>query len=216
MSFWLSAAFGLSVGIGVIIGWARFKQTDPAFFPFLLLLSLGLLNELISIGVIYGGKPNAVNYNLFGIAEALLVTWQFRRWGLFEHSVPFYYVLLALLPVSCVAEWVFYSNGRIYTSHFIIGYSLLIVLMSIFMINRLLFSVTENLLLEPVFLICCGFGIYFSYTVLVEAFWLYGLNQSKNFRLGIYAIFSYINLFTNLLYAFALLWIPLKRRYIMQ
>ncbi len=216
MSFWLSATFSLSVGFGVIIGWARFKKTDPAFFPFLLLLSLGLLNELISIGVMTAGKTNSINYNLFAIAEAMLVTWQFREWGLFDERNRFYFLLQVALPASCIAEWMFYSNGRIYTSHFIIGYSLLIVLMSIFMINRLLFSITENLLREPVFLICCGFCIYFSYTVLVEAFWLYGLNQSKDFRLGIYAILSYINLFTNLLYAFALLWIPLKRRYIMQ
>jgi hypothetical protein len=216
MNFWLNASFSLSVGLGAIIGWVRFRKTDPAFFPFLLLLSLGLLNELVSIVVMYAGKPNALNYNLFALAEAMLVLWQFSRWGLFKGRRQFFYLLQIIIVAGCAAEWILYSNGRIYNSHFIIGYSLLIVLMSILMINRLLFSVTDPLLREPVFLICTGFCIYFSYTVLVEAFWLYGLNHSKHFRLGIYDILSYINLFTNLLYAYALLWIPLKRQYIMQ
>lgn len=216
MSFWLNALFSLSVGIGVIIGWVRFRRTDPAFLPFLLLLSLGLVNELLSMYLMYSGKSNAINYNLFALGEALLVLWQFSRWGLFEGHRAVYIFLLLVTLAGCAAEWLFYSNGRIYNSHFIIGYSLVIVLMSILMINRLLFSVTGSLLREPVFLICAGFCIYFSYTVLVEAFWLYGLNHSKQFRLGIYAILSYINLFTNLLYAYALLWTPLKQRYIMQ
>jgi hypothetical protein len=216
MSFSLNALFGFTVGIGVIIGWVRFKKTDPAFFPFLLLLTLGLANEVISLVVMYAGYNNALNYNLFSLAEAMLVTWQFNKWNLFVKYKQLFPLLLLLYVGFFITEWFFFGVNRLFNSYFIIGYSLLIVLMSMSMINRLLFSITGNLLREPVYLICMGFCIYFTYTVLVEAFWLYGLNRSSSFRLGVYGILSYINLFTNLLYAFALLWIPLKPHYIMR
>lgn len=49
MSFTLNAIFSLSIGLSVLIGWIRFYKTDPAFFPFLLLVSVGFANEVISI-----------------------------------------------------------------------------------------------------------------------------------------------------------------------
>lgn len=215
MSYGLNVLFSLSVGIGAVIGWVRFKKTDPAFFPFLLLLTAGLMSELISLVVMQAGYSNAPFYNLYSLAEAFLVTWQFRRWGLFGRGRILYYSLLGLYAGGWTSEWIVKGSQQFF-SYFIIGYSLVIVLMSISMINRLLFSVYDNLLREPVFLICLGFCIYFIYAVLTEIFWQYGLQQSKSFRLGIMTILTYINLFTNLLFAYAMLWIPLKRHYIMQ
>ena len=216
MSFSLSALFSFSVGIGVFIGWVRFKKADPVFIPFLLLLTIGLLNEIISLLLMYSGRSNAFNYNLYSLAEALIITWQFRKWGLFNSRPRFYNYLQILIPIGFAAEWWFFAGNRVYYSYFIIFYSLMIVLMSIYMINQLLFSIHGNLLREPVYLICMGFSIYFTYAVLVEAFWLYGLNESQPFRIGIYNILSFINLFTNLVFSFALLWTPLKPRYIMR
>ena len=63
----------------------------------------------------------------------------------------------------------------------------------------------------PVFLISIGFIIYFTYEILVEAFSLYGLNNSLEFQKNVYMILTYLNLFVNLLYALAILWIPRKR-----
>lgn len=216
MSFSLNALFSLSIGIGAIISWARYKKTDPAFIPFMWLLTTGLLNEIISITVMEAGYSNALNYNLYTLAESLLITWQFRRWGLFGKQRWLYYLLQTLYIAGWNFEWLMNPANRVFNSYFVIGHSIIIVLMSISQVNRLLFSVNRNLGREPVFLICMGMVVYFTYAVMVEAFWVYGLNQSKTFRLGIYEILSYINLFTNLLFAFATLCMPLKRQYIMQ
>ncbi|HEX7905833.1 MAG TPA: hypothetical protein VF487_18305 [Chitinophagaceae bacterium] len=216
MSFSLNALFSLSIGIGAIICWVRYKRTDPAFVPFIWLLSFGLLNEITSISIMHAGHSNAINYNLFALIESLLVTWQFRRWGLFNQQLKLYYFLQLLYPVALGVEWLASPPERVFNSYFFIGHSIIIVLMSISQINRLLFSLSRNMGREPVFLICMGLAIYFTYTVLVEVFWVYGLNQSKVFRLGIYEILSYVNLFTNLLFAFASLWMPLKSQYIMR
>lgn len=216
MNFSLNVLFSFSVGIAAIIGWVRYKKADPAFLPFLLLLALGFLNEMVSLILTSSGYSNSVNYNLFCLAESLLVTWQFQQWKLFGNKKKLFVCLVAFFIIFFLSEWLYFGKGRFFNSYFIICYSLCIVLMSMVMINSILFSISGNLLKQPVYLICMGFCIYFTYTVLVEAFWVYGLNRSSVFRLGIYEILTYINLFTNLLYAFALLWVPLKPRYIMQ
>jgi hypothetical protein len=65
------------------------------------------------------------------------------------------------------------------------------------------------------FLICNAFIIYFTFKILVEAFWLYGVNESVNFQAMVFDISSYINVFTNLIYALAVLWMPMKRVFTM-
>lgn len=83
------------------------------------------------------------------------------------------------------------------------------------MINRIIITERKSLIRNPVFIICLAFIIYFTYKVLLEIFWLYGLNSSREFRVEVYNIFKYINLFANLIYALAILWIPRKREYML-
>jgi hypothetical protein len=216
MNFDLNAVFSLSVGIGAVIGWIRFKKIDPAFFPFLLLMWVALLQETLSIILSREGYSNALNYNIYSLAEALLLTWQFRRWGLFRGKE----IIYPLLQWSYAGAWVIESltihSVNTFNSGFLIGYSFLILLMSVVMINRLLVREPYYLLRNSRFLILMALMIYFTYAVLVEAFWLFGLNRSRFFRIRIYEILSYINLFTNLIYAVAILWMPMKPRYILR
>ncbi len=44
-------------------------------------------------------------------------------------------------------------------------------------------------------------------------FWLYGLRFSKEFLMNVTTILIYINLFTNLVFALAVLWMPAKHRF---
>jgi hypothetical protein len=216
MNFDLNAVFSLSVGIGAVIGWIRFKKIDPAFFPFLLLMWVALLQETLSIILSREGYSNALNYNIYSLAEALLLTWQFRRWGLFRGKE----IIYPLIQWSYAGAWVIESltihSVNTFNSGFLIGYSFLILLMSVVMINRLLVREPYYLLRNSRFLILMALMIYFTYAVLVEAFWLFGLNRSRFFRIRIYEILSYINLFTNLIYAVAILWMPMKPRYILR
>jgi hypothetical protein len=216
MSFTVNALFSLSIGITAIAGWVRCRKTDPAFLPFLWLVWIGFANEIMSLVIMYKGYTNVYNYNLYALVEALLVTWQFWRWDLFSGRRRAYFLLQTAYPAGWLAELLFSSKYHQFLSFFIIGHAIIIVLMSVAMNNRLLFKTAYSLFKEPVFLICAGFTVYFIYAILVEAFWMYGLQQSRVFRLRIYEILAYINLFTNLLFALAILWIPLKRQYILQ
>lgn len=215
MSFELNAAFSLSIVIGAALGWSRFKRADPAFFPFLILLTVGLVNEVASIILIETRHSNVFNYNLYVLTEALLLTWQFLRWGLFRGAKRWYYFLQTAFVVLWMVENLIHSF-QAFNSYFIMVHSFLLAMMGISMMNRVILKETMSLWRQPVFLICIGQVIYQDYAALVEAFWTFGVNYTDAFRTRIYEIHSYINLFTNLLFAFAVLWVPMKLRYILQ
>jgi hypothetical protein len=214
MSFTLNAIFSLSVGLSVVIGWIRFGKTDPAFFPFLVLVTVSLLNEIISLVLAFNRYPNIINFNTFQLIESLLLTWQFLRWDLFGKRKKLYYAL----QCSFVACWLVESIawGKEFNSYFIIVHAFIIVIMSIHTLNGVAMRESTSLFKHPVALLCMGLMAYFTYAVLVEAFWIVGFNHQRLFRLKIFEILAYINLMTNLIFAFAFLWMPMKPQYIMR
>ncbi len=215
LSFEVNALLSLVTGVGAIIGWIRIRKTDPAFLPFIFLLTTGFITELTSIFFIYAGYSNAFVYNLYTLAEALLITWQFRYWQLFRLKRTSYFVFKLLLVCGWLMETFLRQELTSFNSYYIIVTSVFIVFTAINGLNRVLFASATPLYRNPVFLICLGLVVYFTYSVLVEVFWLYGLNRSTFFRLRVYQLFVYVNLFSNLLFVTATLWIPLKQRYIL-
>ena len=163
----------------------------------------------------YSGYSNAANNNIFYLLEALLITTQFFRWDMFEERRNWFPGLQVLFVLFWLLEVFLFSLFRV-SSYFIIFHSFVIVLLSINMINKIVFRESHPLLQHPVFLICMGFIAYFTYAVLVEAFWIFGLTQSRLFRLHIHELLAYINLFVNLLFALAVIWIPMRQQYILQ
>jgi hypothetical protein len=213
MNFELNAAFSLTIGVAAVAGGIRAGKTGPCFYPFLILVWTGFLNEMISVVLICRGYYNVVNYNIYSLAEAALIVWQFRRWGLFKRQA-----LYRLMQGGFVLWWLYEScvlnRFSYYNSWFIIGYSFAVAVLSIVTIGEMLFYEDRRLLRNAKFLICTGFIVYFAYAVLTETFWLFGLNRSKSFRIRIYELLACINLFTNLIFAIAILWMPMKFRYI--
>ena len=216
MNFEWNAVFSFTVGIGAVIGWVRVKKLDPAFLPFLWLLWIGFAHEIVSFFIAKAGYSNALTYNVFTLAEALLISFQFYKWGLFEQHQTLYSLLLFLFAAGWLTEFIMRDGFQHYLSYFIVVYATAIVFMAIHMLSNVLFQEPGPVIFQPEFLICMGLLVYFTNSILVEIFWLYGLNRSSVFRLRIYEIFGYINLFTNLVFAFATLWIPMKRQYILR
>ena len=214
MTFELNVIFSLSIAIAASLSWIRFGQISPAYHPFVFLINLGLINEITSMLVVRSGYSNSVNYNVYSLVEFLLITWQFKRWKLFARWKNLY----VFLQVSALAFWItenfIFKNLQSFNSYFVIVSSYVIVLMSIHRINQLVHS-TDELIRNAGFIICLCFVFYFTYAVLVEAFWVYGLSKSTVFVTRIYSILIYINLFINLAYAIAVLWIPAKPKFIL-
>lgn len=213
MNYQLSVIFSFSITIAAVIGWIRFKKINPTYYPFLICVWVGLLNEILSYIIAHTGHSTAVNNNIYVLAESLLFTWQFKNWGLFQRSKYLFVGILVSFSIFWYVESFFVPRITYITSYFRVFYSFVIILMSINIINELLIRERTNMLKSSAFLICTAFVIYYTYKVIVGVFWLYGLGGSRQFRISIVSILIYINLLTNLIYALAVLWMPTKHRF---
>src|SRR5688572_20166345 len=156
MSFETTVIFSLSIGIGVIIGWARFYKTDPAFLPFLVLLTLGFVNEIISFIIARKGITNYQNYNVFKLIESILLAWQFLKWGLFIKGRNLFYTLLLIFFAGWIIETFLLTANHSFNSYYTIFHSFVLVVMSINMLNKVVINSHKSIIKQPVFLICTG------------------------------------------------------------
>jgi hypothetical protein len=211
--FW---TLSCSIFLAAVTGWARFRRIAPAFYPFILFIWIGVLNEIISIVLLRFGYSDRINNNIYVLLESVLLISQLVKWnglGRYRSIAP---VIFALVCIAWLFENVFIFRIHHVSSYFRLLYSFLIVLLAIRVTTNLILTETSFILKNPVILICLGLIIYFTFKVLVEVFWLYGLSGSSRFRVNIYSIMIWINFATNLIYALAVLWIPPKQRFSMQ
>jgi hypothetical protein len=215
ISFTMLLVVSYSIFPAALAGIIRIKKVDPSYYPIIFWVLLGMLNEILSTLLLRFKMQNTINFNLYVLGEALLIVWQFRLWGLFLKS-KFLYPFLYL---SLVAGWIYENNYsrilNVIEPYFRVCYALLVIVMSILLINDLVMTYPGKLYKYAVFLICCGFVIFFTFKIQMEIFLLYGLNCSPVFRDAIFKSGSYIHLFVNTLYLIAFLWIPRKPQFIM-
>lgn len=216
MNYYVSQILNYLIIIPAIIGWVRYKKISSAYLPFLILIWVGALNEFISVVSIHFFRSNILNYNLYLLVESILILWQFRRWQLFEKEKN-YYILQALFVGGWLLETVLYTKLYYnFNQYFKVCYSFAIVLMSVSMINHILMKDRGNLIKNPVFVISMVLVILFTYTVLVEAFWIYGVRMSPEFRTSLHYIFVCVNFLCNLIYALTILWMPKRQAFSLQ
>lgn len=215
MDVFLKYFSSFSIAIAFVISVVRYKKTDPQFHPFIWKIWCGMANETIGASLVLLGFTNVWLMNIFILIEALLLCELFKRWQLFNSHSRLYPVLMSLILVGWVVELLIHGSIHPAFSVFIICSSFFVVFTAIQGINTVLFKEPTHILENPVFLLSIGFVMFFTMAILLEMFWFYGLAKSRLFRIRVYQIFMYVNLITNFTYAYALLWIPLKRRYLL-
>lgn len=190
----------------------RYPKTETLYYPFLYFIWAGCINELISTIMIMSRQSNYISSNSYVFLASLFLLWFFKSNGLYKKREPVFYAVLAALITLWLFEsfWLINIKEQIGT-YFRIFFSFITILMSIQLINTMLVAGTDNLIKNPVFLISLAFILYFTFKTLVEGFWIYGLKSSESFQLLIWNISVFVNLFTNLIYALALLWMPRKK-----
>ena len=210
MNFTLVIIFNFSIFIAAVIAWVRFGRINKVYYPILYCVWLAALNELLSFILVKNGFHTSVNNNIYVLLEALLIISFFKNLVQQPKQIYWYNAGLIAIIIIWIIENIILNKIVGISIYFRIIYSFVIVLLSISTINRLITTVRKNIFRNSIFLLCLAFTIYYTYKILVEAFWLYGLNSSDFFRLQVYRILNYINLFTNLIYALAILWMPKK------
>ncbi len=216
MNIEMALAFSLSIWIAALLSLARFHSIRKEYLPFVLLVWLAALTEIITLILLNKGLPNIISSNVYNLLEALLLLIFFNKLGVFESRKVVYYVLLATFAVTWVLDnFVFHPFGTAFNSYFIIVYSAPVVILGIHTINGLLIK-EKKILRNAAFFICLALIIYFTYNIIIETFYLYGLQLSGKVTAKIYDIHSWINLLCNLIDALAILWMRKKQAYTLQ
>jgi hypothetical protein len=212
----LSDLFTLSVLIGGLIAIFRFKKIRKEFYPFIYLIWIAGINELVSFVLIKTGHFNIINNNIYSLIEGLLLLWFFKLMNVFQRYKILFPILIIIFLVAWVSDnFVFHRFGTTFNSYYNIICSFILVLTAITAVNNIIVKERE-ILFNSFFLICVAIVIFFTYMILVEAFWLYGLTASQNFSTKVFDILSWINLLCNLIYALAILWMQKKQPFTLQ
>ena len=209
--FIIDIVINFSIVIAAIIGVIRFKSVLAAYYPFLFLIWLGLLNETLSIILIYTVKSNAVNSNTFVLLEYALILLQFYRWN--GNSRKKYYWLACFGFAVWIADNFIINTITENNSLFRVFYSFVIVFFSIDQVNKIIIFEKGSLLKNAMFIICITFLFYYGCNAFVEAFNMFHVGLSDGLLENLWIILYFVNFIANLIYALAILCIPTKQKF---
>lgn len=209
MDYALVYAFSLSICIAGISAIVRYKEINKVFHPVLWCIWYACLNEILNFILAEYRINTYENNNIYTLGEAILLTVFFKRSGLFKNDSWFIFIVSCCV-ISWILDNIIFGVLHDNSVYFRIIYSFFIVLMSITAMNKLLLSGTKHIFTNSFFLLYAAFIVYFTYKILIETFWLYGLGASQTVFSKIYYILDYINLLCNLIYALAVLWMKKK------
>ena len=213
MSFYyVAVVIGYSIGIPAIIGLIRFSKITTEYRPFIYYCVLDVLNHTLSTILIRIYHNNIINSNIFVFIEALLFLWLFKTWR--KSGVVMIYWLGIFLGILWIVDNIILHELNTVNSLYRIGYSFVLVFLSIEQMNILITSVRTNLLKNACFMICAGIVIYYTYKATIEVFFFIRLEGSQRFYANIFKILVFVNLFVNLIFAWAMLWIPTRPKFI--
>lgn len=214
MQYMVYVFMSVSIVIAAIIGGVRFSKIDPAFYPFIIYTWVASINELASYAISKSGHPTNINNNVYVLAEAIIITWQAYRWGLFNSYQWLYKILMASYLIFWSAECYILKGPQNLFSFFRIYYAACLIILFINHSNRLLFTFTIPVYKNAGFLIATGFIFFYTFKILMETFWLLGVNGTDTYLFAVFTIIAWMNLLVNILFIIAVLCIPLRPNYI--
>lgn len=212
-SFLLSEILLIPFGVALF----RWRRIEKTYYPFFILLTLGVIQELVSYWIIHWlHHTNAASVNVYGLLECAVIVWQFYAWNSFRSfgsRLTWLYALQAgslLLWIAC--NLVFFHLDDFGFPFYRILYPFVVVLLSINEINLMITHDNRNLYKNPRFVICLAFITFFLYQILYEgAFLVSGADKTETVPTEIIHLFNYVNAFVNGLYLVAVLLVPQKR-----
>lgn len=201
----------LSVVFPFLTGLLRWRIISRRYYPLFILFSLALLVELVTRYALTNKNLGWVPVNnLYILVESILIPLQFLVWGYMYKKLTTFYIITGVLVLGWVTEHLLLGDITRLHPYFRMFYSLLIVLLSINTINYLVIHEERNLVRHPVFIICTGFIIFFTYQLVYEGIYnivsdLESIDTSK-----LNTAFSIINAACNILYGIAFLLVPAR------
>lgn len=202
-----------SIIIPLLIIFFLKKWESKTFLPFIVLLGIGLLSEAIGWYFIFVYKNNLFIGNIYVLIESIVLLVQFSIWHNHKKQAKKNFFLGLLFVIIWVVDNFILHQITTVNSLFRVFYSLVIVFLSIEQINFVFVTERNNVLLNARFLISVTFVIYYTYKSVFEVFYMINVRMSNNFYYALFNILISVNLFTNLMFAFAVSCIPKKQKF---
>lgn len=213
MRYVLNLVASYSILLPAMIALLQFRKIAREYYPFVILLWAGLINEIVSTIASHQTGSNAINSNIYVLIESLLIVWQFYLWRKLL-TKPAVYTIAAALILIWLGDNLLFGKLNRFSSVFRITYALMCASLAAYAIARSINLPGIRASQNPVFLISCAFIVYYMYKALVELFWLRDMGNSREFMRNAYFVFDIMNLSLNLFSAYILRWTRTKPRYL--
>jgi hypothetical protein len=188
----------------------RYKNADRSYRPFLYLIFISLVNELLVGFYLTNLSKNiqTLDWKLFNLLQWILLLIQFHYWGRLKKHKYLVAIILSVSLIGWVLENFIYSNIYAFNAVFLISYSFVLVLLSINTINSEVAEQNQSLSRNGLFFICVGLVIFFIYTIVVFLFLALDIKTDTVLMQKIFDIHVYVNALTNIIYAVGIYYIP--------
>jgi len=206
----INAVASLLIILPVAAGWIRYRHIQPASNPFIWWLSLGLVNELISLWANSALGTNAVNSNIFKLVSTIMILYQLHRWNPAVFRISLVYGTAMLFLLLFMGEWAFRGSLFVFFSYQAILSALLIVFVTGYFLSKRIPDAVDWLYHDAITLICMGWLIVYTSAISTQFFIFYAGPSVTAVYVPL--AFSAVNLLCNLLFLYAILCLPLNIR----
>lgn len=191
----------------------KYPQTISAYRPFIYMVCLAALNEVVSNVFISKYQTNAVNANIYVLAECQLLLWLFANWAADKTKRKRFFITAFLFLLLWITDNLICHSLKQFNSYFRVAYSLLLVFLAVDRIAAFIILDKENILCHAGFLITTGILVFFCYKAVVEMVFIINQTLSNKMQLILIILMSGVNCCTNIIYLLAALCLPTKQTY---
>lgn len=215
MSLLLQFILAMSCLIPAVPGIIKYKKAPVNYRPFLLLIFLAVITELIADIPLVLYKSDAamdIAHPLYAIAEIYLMLLFFKK-----NKVLFpNFFLLALPLMSFILSLFVYAGGEStfithFNSYFDIAVKALFITLSIRLLSSEIFETQTPAFKNPRMVIAFGCILYYCFYMMVQVF--VTLTKGSGLWQNIFSIHQFINVLSYLIFTWAIIWIPAKQTY---
>ncbi|MFT3825814.1 MAG: hypothetical protein QM731_17985 [Chitinophagaceae bacterium] len=188
---------------------------DPAYYPFLYYAITVLIVEVTVYLLMRAGLPQVyiAVINIHTLLECWFFSWLFHNWGLFNRNRTIFLSIAAGFTVLWVALTIFVNGITHSNFYFRVLYSFALIFFSVSTFNKMVVQERGNIFKNARFWICLGIIIFYTFFTMICVTSISWQHVSKLFRRNLQSINVFSNLFVNILYAIAMLWIPRNKRF---
>jgi hypothetical protein len=190
-----------------------YSKMKSRYLPLLILLGIGVCNDLFSIGLVYAGKSNSINANIYVLFDLLIIVWFFKKLSKTKRNY-----FLAIVAAIGICLWILDNlilhfvncNNSLYR----MGASAFIVLMTLERLGDITIFNGPDRILKTDVLILIGLLVCYCCKTFTECFHVFHLKVDKSFYVFLWMLMAIIRIITYILFSLAILWAPKKTEYI--